>query len=374
MEVDSPGPSSVVRPKRSVALRQQKDEVSVKKLKVTHDEGGATIVSVESNVSVVAKSGSSTKYPTNNENKRKNTTTAKNPLSVASESIQRQTIESESSDFHSYRSPILRSHISSTKEDTPKTKRLPQQRVSLSPIVPPVKFEEVFLPVFDGCDHDKLVSCLDALKPSNCANLPTICSTDKTTAKKSKFAANILKVSHFVQAVLTSRGRSGTGNTSEDASAALYVCGAPGLGKTSGVHWCCNYVAKSTVDNDVKIKICHVNASYLTAQSTPLQLVMKEIATSMGIKASHPSESKITKLLCDSKNSAILLVVVDEVDAFVTGNGRATNGSECLQTLLQWANNSTMQMGLIGISNCMNDNKFSAIRELGAVSEGDHLM
>jgi Cdc6-like AAA superfamily ATPase len=363
IDFESAEPLSAVRPKRAVALRQQRDDASAKKPKVTSDEGGATIVSVESNMSVVAKSRTS-----KNENKRKNTETPQNRVTVSKESRQSQTVESDRSGDESYGSPILRSHISSAKADTPSTKRFPQQRVSLSPMIPPVKFEGVSIPVFDGCDHDKLVSCLNALKPSNCANLPTICSPHGTTAKKSKFASNILKVSHFIQALHMSRGQNGTGKINEDSSAALYVCGAPGLGKTSGVYWCCDQVAKSTFESEVKIKVCHVNASYLTAQSTPLRLVMKEIATCMGIKTPYPSESTITKRLSDTKNSAVLLVVVDEVDAFVAGGGRATNGSDCLQTVLQWANNPAMQMGLIGISNCMNDDKFSDIRELGTVS------
>lgn len=369
MDFDSPVPSSAVRPKRSVTLRQQRDEASAKKPKVLHDEGGATIVSLESNSSVLDKTYPSAKHSSKNGSKRKNTETPKNRVQVTSESRETQAVESDSSGLDSHRSPILRSHISSTKVDTPSTKRLPQQRVSLSPMIPPVKFEDVPIPVFDGCDHDKLVSCLDALKQSNYANAPTICSSDGTKVKKSKFSSNILMVSQFVQGVLMSRGRNGTGNVNQESSAALYICGPPGLGKTSGVHWCCNHVAKSTLANDVNLKICHVNASYLTAQSTPLRLVMKEIAASMGIKSPHPSEATITKSLSDTKNSRVLLVVVDEVDAFVTGTGRATNASDCLQTLLHWANNPKIQMGLIGISNSMNDSKVSDILELGAVSE-----
>jgi hypothetical protein len=99
----------------------------------------------------------------------------------------------------------------------------------------------------------------------------------------------------------------------------------------------------------------------------PLRVVLKEIATCMGMKAPYPNESSIVKRLSDRKNSVVLLVVVDEIDAFVSGGGRATNGSDCLQTLLRWANNPAIQMGLIGISNCMNDSKYIDIQELGAV-------
>ena len=372
MDFDSPAPLSMVRPKRSVVLRQQRDDASAKKPKAINDEGGATIVSVESNISVVADL-----HPSKNEKKRKNTETPKKHVIAAStsqisqiarETQKYQTAESGRLGVPSYRSPIFCDNISSTEVDSPTTKRLSLQRVSLSPMILPVQFEEVLFPVYDGCDHDKLVSCLDALKPSNCANLPTICSLNGKTAKKSKFALNIRKVSHFVQTVRMSRGQNGTGKINEESSAVLYVCGAPGLGKSSGVNWCCNQVAKSTLKDEVKIKICHVNASYLTAQSTPLSSVMKDIAICMGIKAAHPSESTISKRLSDTKSSTVLIVVVDEIDALVTGGGRVTNGSDCLQTLLQWANNPTMQMGLIGISNCMNDNKFNDIRELGAVS------
>lgn len=370
MELDSSTPSSVVRPKRSVAMRQQRDHSTGKKQKVTHDEGGSTIVSVESNESVISNSDTPRKSVEKNNSNRKSKGMPKDQKTDSSESPPSQLVEMDKSDIASYRSPILRSSISLTKEDNPVVKRLPQQRVSLSPASPPMLFEEVPVPVFQGSDHHKLVSCLDSLKLSNCANLPTICPSNETIGNKSKFAANIRKVSNFLQAVLRSRGRNGTGKINEESSAALYVCGAPGLGKTSGVHWCCNHMAKSTLDNDVRVKICHLNASYLAAQSKPLRLVIKEIATCMGIKTPSLSESTITKKIGDRKNSAVLIVVVDEVDAFVTGSGRASPGTECLKTLLRWANNSKMQMGLIGISNCMNDLKTRDILELGNVSKG----
>lgn len=362
MDLESPGPASELRPKRSAALRRLNDDVaSVKKPKLTHDEGGATIVSVESNVSVISKTKTPGKKVFKSANNR-----------VISEKPSRQQIDS--SELHTSHpieldhSPLLRSNISSTNEITPRPNRLTQQRVSLSPMILPVKFNEVYIPVFEGNDHDKLVSCLDALKLSNCSNLPTICPSNEANAVKSKFAANMSKVSHFVQAVHMSRGRNGTGNMGE-SSAAFYVCGAPGLGKTSGVHWCCNHVAKSTKENDVTLKICNVNASYLTAQANPLRLVMKEMATSLGIKSPNPSEATLKKFLSNAKNSVVLIVVVDEIDAFVTGRGRATTGTACLETLLRWANTSSLQMGLIGISNCMNDNKTSDIRELGEVCD-----
>ncbi len=361
MDLESPGPWSELRPKRSATLRRLNDDVvSVKKPKVTHDEGGATIVSVESNVSVVSKSKTPGKKVLKNVNNKVISERPSRRLNDSSESHTSHPVEMDNSG-DSHRSPIRRSNISSTN-------RLTQQRVSLSPMIPPVKFDEVFIPVFEGNDHDKLVSCLDALKLSTCSNLPTICSSNEATAKTSKFAANISKVSHFVQAVLMSRGRNGTGNMGE-SSTAFYVCGAPGLGKTSGVHWCCNHVAKSTKENDVTLKMCHVNASYLTAQANPFRLVMKEMATCLGIKSPNPTESTLTKFLSNAKNSVVLIVVVDEIDAFVTGSGRATTGTECLETLLRWANNPSLQMGLIGISNCMNDNKTSDIQELGEVCD-----
>jgi AAA domain len=358
MELNSPMTSSAVRPKRAVVQRQQQDEVSAKKPKTTCDESsGVTIVSVESNAT-----------DTTNTNPPKESSSSKRTCDTASKnekSIEvRPPQSNDESGYVSCQSPILHSAASSTRQDQ-LTQEFIQQRVSLSPIIHAIKYDEPPIPVFHGSDKEKLYSCLGALKPDHRSNIPTICFSNENNLKKSKFASNIGKVSNFVHGVLLSRGRNGDGHKTLEASAALYVCGSPGLGKTSGVDWCCNTIAKLSSSSDVTMKICHVNAAYLTSQSTPLTMVIKEIAKCMELKSQQPHENTITKYL--RNKSDVIMIVIDEIDAFVTGSGRSTGGTDCLRKLLQWANNPRMQMGLIGISNCMNDDNMSEIGELGKV-------
>jgi AAA domain len=351
--------SSEVRPKRSVIQRQTNDESNVKRPRVTLDEGGATIVSVESNSTLDDKK-SSKKNIAKSVEKKKQSSTTKQGKSIALRKSPNHKVKPYKSSSVSHHSPTLLKTTSSTKDKSPA-----KQRVSLSPMPPPMDNQEVIIPLFEGSDKEKLSSCLDALHPAHRANMPTVC---ETTAEKSNFATNISKVSNFVQSVMKSRGRNGTGHVTDESSAALYICGSPGLGKTSGVNWCCDNVAKSTASQQVKFKVCHVNAAYLTSQATPLTLVINEVSKSLGMKTTQPSESAVLTSLRDTKKSAVLMIVIDEIDAFVTGGRRITAGRDCLRKLLSWANDPRLQIGLIGVSNCMNDDHVSEIGELGLVS------
>ena len=205
------------------------------------------------------------------------------------------------------------------------------------------------IPVFAGTVRDKLESCLDALNPSNPVKRPTF-----TSDKKSMYRIKMKKIMEFVQATLMAECLHGG---REGKSAALYCCGPPGIGKTSGILWCCEMAVASWDDDESpKPVICDMNASEQSWGET-----LNGIGTALGMK------SKITEVRVMSKlrtGQAPLLLVVDEIDEFLSGSGSKAEG---LSKLLQWANDDECHFALIGISNSMNDEKAHKMREANKV-------
>lgn len=247
------------------------------------------------------------------------------------------------------------SHLSVCTAPSPQA----AQRVSLSPLNASVKLT---LPEFKGTDREKLRACLDSLKTASHANRPTF-----SNSKTSKFASNIRTVSSFLFAVIDSNGEYG----GEDGDpAALYVCGAPGLGKTSGVTWCCDNAIASCKANTPEPKICHINAACLASEPNPLQYLLNELGEVVGIKARNPTTATIFRMLQRVKGKpkrTQVILVVDEIDALVSNNDGLSSKEVLLRTILEWVNNPDMQMALIGISNCINDDNTSRILEAGSV-------
>ena len=155
---------------------------------------------------------------------------------------------------------------------------------------------------------------------------------------------------------------------------ALYVCGAPGLGKTSGVSWCCQQAVasweSSALEPAPEPKIFHINAGFLVSKKHPLQSVLNELGKCLGTRCDKLQTSSFVRNMKSKKerpNDTLVILVVDEIDSLVSG-AKSPDSDVLLRTLLEWANAPDMQMALIRISNCMNDENVSRIHEVGSVS------
>lgn len=228
------------------------------------------------------------------------------------------------------------------------------RRVSVSPLPFTTQNEERR---FEGPDRKKLHDCLVSLTTTK----PSI-SEDEGSV----FGGNIKTVGKFLCNAVNSEGAFGL---QPGQPAALYICGAPGLGKTTGVRWCCENVSKSLEGSAHQPMICHITANFLASQSNPLEIILSEIASIIRLKARHPSEATMKKILTKGNASYpwTLVLVVDEIDALCSSRGKLSSKGDALQTLLSWANDPFLRMCVIGISNCVNNASTDRLFEPGLV-------
>jgi Cdc6-like AAA superfamily ATPase len=231
-------------------------------------------------------------------------------------------------------------------------------RISFSPFGDK---ESTKIPEFKGTDEAKLNECIKMLESSNpCAKL-VFCDGE---IGSSAFTNNLYKVDDFLRGAIESRGKHGA---TADAPAALYVCGVPGVGKTSGVLWCCERAEESFRSDMSIVKFCNVNAAYLDGSKDPLQDVLSDLGKTLESKSTSRKqiENKM-KRNEEHHNANIVILIVDEIDSLV-GSKKSPN-EKLLTTMMGWAKNENFQIALIGISNCMNDEKTSRLLSSGSVS------
>ena len=231
------------------------------------------------------------------------------------------------------------------------------RRISLSPALRAE--DQQNLPQFYGTDREKLNACLDALSPSQGSF-----SLHFDPSGSSVFSKNLKRIEKFLASTIDSKGKHGT---NKNDPAAIYVCGAPGIGKTSGIKWCCDQLLRSD-GNKSKAKVLFVNAGHMQTGNSE-ESFYKQLAPCVGLKQSIKIDSIAKKL-----KSNLVVVVVDEIDLLLSDSATdvdeasATESEKLVKNLLDWANNPTRQFVLIGISNSSGNSKYARLQQLGKVS------
>jgi Cdc6-like AAA superfamily ATPase len=221
------------------------------------------------------------------------------------------------------------------------------------------------LPVIQGTDKERLLGCIEALNQTNEVDHFSFDNGE------SRFEQNLNRVMTFLNAAITTQGEHG-GRPGDPT--ALYICGVPGIGKTSGIKWCCNKmiqeVEKGTirVEGNWKPRICEINATRLQNVQNPMKDVIESMGKAMGL--SKLTMSNVERKL---KQGGLLILVVDEIDTLVSvsksGNiGKHPASERVVQKLLEWTSNDNMGLAVIGISNSTGNDKFCRLQELGKVS------
>lgn len=173
------------------------------------------------------------------------------------------------------------------------------------------------------------------------------------TGKLSKSLARIKK---FLKAVVDSKGARG----SKDWGPILYICGAPGCGKTMSTKQLCNDAIEAHKANmedwEQAPRVCYLNCSHLQNSS-------KKDALDKVLEHMQISKARLNRPSDKDKGFAMILIL-DEIDLMV---GHAGTES-CLSTLTTWAADSKTQLSIIGISNSVQDSKSRRLYDVGMVS------
>jgi len=163
-----------------------------------------------------------------------------------------------------------------------------------------------------------------------------------------------------MNSVLDSEGRH---SGSEQRPAALYVCGGPGVGKTSAVMWCCEKVASERGTSDPQCLTpfrIYINVNHVLGGQggNNVDAVRRQLSNILGVKNTK-------KAIRDHliKNRKLLFLILDEVDAFIQ-----CAAEKEFQTIMNWVHDEKFPMALIGISNTTGDVAFEQIQNIGEVS------
>lgn len=196
--------------------------------------------------------------------------------------------------------------------------------------------------------REKLKCCLKAMRKEH---------KEKVVAS-GNFSKSMTSIKRFVKTAIKSKGR----NAGPNNPPILYICGAPGTGKTMSTTQICN----DAIDSAVKSKeeweespqVCYLNCSHLHGFSK--REALEKVAEYMDMSA-----RKLHRASSDDATNFAMILVLDEIDVLVRNTG--TEG--CLKTLLSWAADENNLLCLIGISNSINDPKSRRLYDLGMVSQ-----
>jgi len=205
----------------------------------------------------------------------------------------------------------------------------------------------------------QLSQCLDGLELSKKVQKPFF--DNNGSGVGSDFASKLDEVQGFVHGAIQSEGMHGA---VLGRPPLLYVCGVPGVGKTTGVLWCCkdainDFMAHKLSIDEVSPTMCHINAAHLNSAINPLKTIRGQLTKSLGTKS-----KTLEAGLKNEKN--MVVVVVDEIENLISSFSResppATEVENALHQLISWAKSDEIHLALIGISNSQSDKKFSRLQ------------
>lgn len=107
-----------------------------------------------------------------------------------------------------------------------------------------------------------------------------------------------------------------------------------------------------------------VNMASLVASSIEKDGVQKEMLKQVAKRMGLGNDASIDNLEKQAKGN-VLILIIDEVDMLL--KRQDSDGERFLRDLIRLANEEHLSFRLIGISNSVNDDSYTRIREIGAV-------
>jgi ATPase family associated with various cellular activities (AAA) len=148
------------------------------------------------------------------------------------------------------------------------------------------------------------------------------------------------------------------GKYQDNSNNTLYVCGSPGVGKTTAVNWCCDRLQGPST------QICRINS----ASYRDMRFFLADIFENLGIRMKNPSIKGLGEIM--KKRCMSVVLVIDEIDSLISTKGISSLNSQSeklLQELCATVKETSSKIVLIGISNAVESNEAKKLKALGLV-------
>jgi hypothetical protein len=209
----------------------------------------------------------------------------------------------------------------------------------------------------------KLKACQTALSTSFNINDLSATNDDEPTL----FQKNVNSINIFLHEAIDSNGAHGQ---EEGDPACLYVCGAPGVGKTTSIKWSIEEAKRHYSGDQVPQcpSFCFVSGADIASASS----VIESIANALSMNPKRNSVENVRKTLVWGKKCSCLIMVIDEIELLLsdkssTSDKPVTSGEEALKMLGDWSAAQDVRFALIGISNSIGNQQAKRLQKFGLV-------
>jgi Cdc6-like AAA superfamily ATPase len=224
---------------------------------------------------------------------------------------------------------------------------------------------------YTGTDEMKLQQCLSNLDNHHNGNDPTYDIYDTT----SNFAKNLNDIFIFLYETMQRKELIDSNEqqcklvSTHHSKSALCICGVPGIGKTSGVKYCCSKAIEQYCQDRQLIAggkkspiMCCINAAHLKSRTTNEQMesIIEEIFHILEVK----SDCTIISLKKVLKKQFVILVL-DEIDVLISSASKSDEG--ILQALFELTDDPSAKLTMIGITNHLGDVTYSRLHSYHVV-------
>lgn len=225
----------------------------------------------------------------------------------------------------------------------------------------------------------KLKACQRALDTQfNLGTLSGVAEAGINPENQTLFQKNVGSLSKFLRAVVESEGAHGE---ERGDPACLYICGAPGVGKTSAVQWACKETElwasdQQSLNNLLLPSFCFVNAANMQMTSNALKRIIEDIADSLSLKGKRRTREGVETALVSSQGGrrvhSCLVMVVDEIDLLLSDRSKASavpssSSEAALKLLCEWSATQNFRFALIGVSNSIGNQHVRRLQKFGLV-------
>jgi hypothetical protein len=226
---------------------------------------------------------------------------------------------------------------------------------------------------------EKLKACQGALDTQfSLGTLSGVAGAGVNPENQTLFQKNVGGLSNFLRAVVESAGAHGE---ERGDPASLYICGAPGVGKTSAVQWAYKQTElwasnQQTFNSLLLPSFCFVNAADMQTTSNALKRIIEDIADALSLKGKCRTREGVEKALDSSQGGrriySCLVMVVDEIDMLLSERSKistaaSSTGEVALKMLCEWSATKNFRFALIGVSNSVGNQRVRRLQQFGLV-------